>query len=219
MELEKLYKQRFTSLELESKKRLWKTLIDSFLQKYIGETDVVLDLACGYCEFINNVACGRKIAVDLNPDATQFASEDVKVVHNPANDLHDIENGSIDIVFVSNFFEHLQSMQELLEVVQEINRVLRQGGKVLIIQPNIKYAYKQYWDFLDHRIPLSDVSLVELFHLVDFEIVKCYPRFLPFSTKSSPSKSSFFLKLYLRIPMVWRIFGKQTFLVARKLNE
>jgi len=143
----------------------------------------------------------------------------VHVVHNYATDLCDIGSNSVDIVFTSNFFEHLQSKQELLKVLQEIDRVLTRGGKAIVIQPNIKYAYRQYWDFFDHNIPLSDGSLKELFQFFDFEIVECYPRFLPFSTKSTLSKFSFPLWLYLRLPIFWRMFGKQTFLVAKKSDK
>src|SRR2546425_1038832 len=31
----------------------------------------------------------------------------------------------------------------------------------LVLQPNIRYAFKVYWDFFDHNLPLSHASMLE----------------------------------------------------------
>ena len=43
----------------------------------VGANDSVLDLACGYGEFINAVRDGKKIAVDLNPDTPKLLDPEV----------------------------------------------------------------------------------------------------------------------------------------------
>jgi hypothetical protein len=42
------------------------------------------------------------------------------------------------------------------------------------------------------------------------------PQFLPFSVSSKSSKSTKLLCLYLKMPLAWRLFGRQTFMVGVK---
>src|SRR4051812_47834649 len=67
-----LYRNRFSS-ESEQRQQLWQVLCGSFFQRWVPEDAVVLDLAAGQCEFINNIRAGRRIAVDLNPDVAVHA--------------------------------------------------------------------------------------------------------------------------------------------------
>jgi SAM-dependent methyltransferase len=214
--MDKIYQARFDSATVAAKKKLWEVLVERFLQGYVPTDASVADFGGGYCEFINAIQCGRKYVIDLNPAVHRYADPNVEIILSDAREISSIPVGSLDIAFASNFFEHLPSKQQLFEVLSEIHRVLRRGGKLLIIQPNIKYAYREYWDFIDHHIPLTENSLGEALIVNGFKISECIPRFLPFSVSSSPSKSSKLLSLYLRIPPVWRIFGKQTFLVGVK---
>jgi hypothetical protein len=71
-----------------------------------------------------------------------------------------------------------------------------------------------YWDFLDHYLPLSHVSLSEALALSGFRVTECRPRFLPYSTKSKLPQSPVLLRLYLRLPPLQWLFGRQMFVVA-----
>jgi len=217
--LSRLYQVRFPEEELVLKNKLWKALIKSVLQKYIKEDDIVLDLGGGQCLFINNVKCRKKYAVDLNPDVKKYADDDVIILQNRADNISAISDGSINVVFVSNFFEHMKDKDELEDVVAEIKRMLSRDGLLLVIQPNIRFAYKEYWDVIDHYIPISDRSLSDLLEINNFMIKECYPRFLPWSPRARLSRFVFLLRLYLRFPLFWRIFGKQAFLVAQIMPE
>ena len=70
-ELQRMYGVRFSS-NLEYRKQVWSVLISDWFGKYINPADAVLDLGCGYGEFINGVACREKYGMDLNPDAARF---------------------------------------------------------------------------------------------------------------------------------------------------
>ena len=48
------------------------------MQKYISKHSIVVDVACGYGEFINNIHASKKIAIDLNPDAKNYLMSDVE---------------------------------------------------------------------------------------------------------------------------------------------
>jgi ubiquinone/menaquinone biosynthesis C-methylase UbiE len=217
--LQKMYKLRFPEEELEKKRKLWEVLIDSVLQKYIKDTDTVVDIGGGECLFINNIRCGRKYVVDLNPQTKEYANRDVTVINENASSISSIEDKSINAVFVSNFFEHLRDWDELEKVIGEIKRILKPKGLLIVIQPNIRYAYKEYWDFPDHHIPISHNSLSELLMLNGFQIKECWPRFLPWRPKGRLSGLSFLFKLYLKVPIFWRLFGKQALIVAELVGR
>jgi SAM-dependent methyltransferase len=216
--LRELYARRFGPGERTQKNALWKVLCQSFFQRYVSDSDVVVDLGAGYCEFINNIRCGRKIAVDLNEETRQYAADDVTVILEPADALSSIRDATVDIVFASNLFEHLPDKEVLTAVLATIHRVLRHGGRLLVLQPNIRYAYKDYWDYFDHYLPLSHLSLSEVLMLKGFAIEEVRPRFLPYTVKSCLPKSGFLLRLYLRLPPLHLLVGKQMFLVAAKVG-
>ena len=216
--LSDLYEQRFSAADRERKTALWKTLCQSFFQKYVSETDVVLDLGAGYCEFINNIRCIKKFAVDLSEDTRAAAAADVTVIITPVTDLSSFDTSSLDVVFASNLFEHMRTKDELMAVLKEVHRVLKPDRKLLVLQPNVHYAYREYWDYLDHHIPLSHVSLEEALNLTGFAVREVRPRFLPYSFKSRLPQSTLLLKLYLMAGPAHLFFGKQMFLVAAKVT-
>jgi 2-polyprenyl-3-methyl-5-hydroxy-6-metoxy-1,4-benzoquinol methylase len=215
--LAKLYFNRFDKKERQAKNKLWKVLIESFLQKYVDKNSTVLDIGGGYCEFINQIRAKEKYLIDLNPDSKKFAHPNVNVLNINILDFNQTKllTQQFDQIFVSNFFEHLRSKEELMDVLGFCFQHLNPGGSLLIIQPNFKYSYKEYYDFIDHHLPITHLSLAEVLKAVGFEIKQLIPKFLPFSTKGRPS-SSVLLKIYLQIPFVWQFLGAQMFVKASK---
>ena len=69
--------------------------------------------------------------------------------------------------------------------------------------------------FFDHITPLDDRSLTEILELSGFIITEAIVRFLPYTMRSRLPKSIIFVWLYLKAPMLWRVFGKQSLLIAR----
>ena len=214
--IDKIYQARFDTATIQAKRELWNVLVEQFLQRYVPTDASVADIGGGYCEFINAVRCRKKYVIDLNPDVRSYADPDVEIIMSDASEISALPNASLDVAFASNFFEHLPSKEVLFEVLAEIRRVLKRGGKLLIIQPNIKYAYREYWDFIDHHLPLTENSLGEALITTGYRVDECIPRFLPFSVNSSPSKSTKLLRLYLKMPPAWKLFGKQTFMIGVK---
>jgi SAM-dependent methyltransferase len=216
MEVSRLYSSRFSHGDRERKAELWGVLCSSFFQRYVRPTDCVLDLGAGYCEFINHIRCARKIAVDMNEDTAAHAAPNVVVMRAPSTDLRPVAENSIDVAFASNFFEHLPSKLDFLATLEELKRVLVPGGRLLILQPNIRLLPGTYWDFVDHHLPLSDRTLVEALELVGLRPVEVRPRFLPYTTKSRLPQRPWMVRLYLWLrPAQW-LFGKQAWVVAEK---
>lgn len=213
--IQQLYDGRFSQGERARKQELWRILCAAFFQRYVKHDDTVLDLGAGYCEFINQIRCGTKYAVDLNPDTRRCALPDVNVISTMSSRLDMFADGSIDVVFASNFFEHLPDKREFLATLAELRRVLRPGtGRLLILQPNIRLLHGAYWDFFDHHLALTDRSLAEAVRMVGLEPVEIRVRFLPYTTKSLFPQHALLIRAYLRLkPLQW-VFGKQTWMVA-----
>jgi SAM-dependent methyltransferase len=216
MDLSRLYAARFDPREQARKVALWRTLCSSFFQRYVRPSDTVLDVGAGYCEFLNHIRCARKIAVDMNEDTAAHAAPGVEVVRAPTTDLAAVAAGSVHVVFASNVFEHLPGPEALLATLGEIVRVLAPGGRLLVLQPNIRLLGGAYWDFLDHRLALTDRSLVEALFAAGLEPIEVRARFLPFTTKSRLPQWAWLVRLYLRLPPAQWAFGKQAWVVAVK---
>jgi hypothetical protein len=97
----------------------------------------------------------------------------------------------------------------------EIRAVLKPDGRLIVLQPNIRYIGSAYWDFIDHRDAQTERSQVEAAHAAGFEVETLIKRFLPYTTKTRLPRSGWLVRSYLRLPIAWRLMGKQTLLVAR----
>lgn len=212
--ISEIYSRRFEG-DVVFRDKMWKVLCRNFFQKFIPKDSIVLELGAGYCEFINNINARIKIAVDINPETIKRALPGINVITCRSIDMSDIQSNSVDRIFVSNFFEHI-TKEEMLLTLKECSRVLVAGGKMLVLQPNIRYIYKDYWMFFDHISPIDDRALCEALEILGFNIEINISRFLPYTTKSALPKSIRLVNLYLKIPLLWKIFGGQAFVVARK---
>src|SRR5690349_21277275 len=215
-DLAALYRFRFRESEREKKMLIWQALCEHYFQQRIGEGKVIADLACGYGEFINNIRAAKKYGIDLNPDAPKFLGPDVEFCYSRADKIDAIASDSLDVVFTSNFLEHLKTKEECDAVLAEVKRMLKPGGRFIIMGPNIRYLAAEYWDFYDHYLPLSHLSLEEGLVQAGYEIDSVIARFLPYTTRSALPQHSVLIALYLKIPIAWRFLGKQFLVVGRK---
>lgn len=212
-----LYALRFGETGLDKRVHVWKLLCEHFFNYLIDPGHTVLDLACGYGEFINHVCCRDKIAVDVNPDAAAHLHSEVSFVCTPATDLQRIADSSIDTVFTSNFLEHLADKATCDTVFSEVWRILKPaGGQFIVLGPNIKYAYREYWDYFDHILPFSHLAIAEGLRQHGFHVVRNIDRFLPFTMNNRLPTPDIFIRAYLRMPLAWRFLGKQFLVIGSK---
>jgi SAM-dependent methyltransferase len=214
-ELAHLYAQRFTAIA-RYRKNIWQILTRSFFQQYISPTARILDVGCGYGEFINQIEAAQKFAIDLNPSATQHLLPDVRFFLQDCSATWPLPDASLDAIFSSNFFEHLPDKASLSATLKEAYRCLVPGGRIIAMGPNIRYIPGLYWDFWDHSLCLTEHSLAEGMRSIGFKIHLQIPRFLPYTMADGRQYPLLLLKLYLRLPLLWRVFGKQFIVIAQK---
>jgi SAM-dependent methyltransferase len=190
---------------------LWKTLCDTYFQRLIRPDASVLELGTGYGHFINNIRCSRRIAVDSWEGAAQFVAKDVALHIGSATDLSFIADGSIDFVFASNLFEHL-TQNDFALVLEQLRKKLNHGGSLNILQPNYRFAYREYFDDYTHISAYSDRSLSDFLEAHGFHVFECIPRFLPLTLNAKLPVWPPFIRLYLAFP--FKPAGKQMFIRA-----
>ncbi len=185
--------------------------------KFIPKDAVVVDLGAGYCDFINLVEAKKKYAVDTSPELSMYAQEGIEKINAVAWELSNIMSESVDVIHASNLFEHFTD-DELAKVMSEVKRVLKNGGKLILMQPNYRLAYKTYFDDATHKKVFSDAALESFLVAHGMNIILKKPKFLPFSLRSRPGiipVQPWLIRAYINSP--WKPFaGQMLFIVEKK---
>jgi SAM-dependent methyltransferase len=216
-ELDRIYGRRFDG-HIAYRNQIWQLLTAKFFPRYISPDSAVLDLGCGYGEFINNIQCSKKYAMDLNPGTKRHLSSQVQFLEQDCSLPWGLPDDSLDVVFTSNFFEHLLSKQLLADTINQAKRCIRPGGRLIALGPNIRFIGGAYWDFFDHHIALTDLSLKELFDIQGLQVEVAIDRFLPYTMVNARRVPMGLVECYLKVPLAWKILGKQFLIIAKKIK-
>lgn len=213
-DLDQLYRHRFSEADARRKLAVWAEIV-AFLARWIPRDAAVLDIACDEGYFIRNVTARERWATDIR-DVGAALGAGIRFVQVDGLELASaVPERHFDVAFMSNYLEHLPSSDAVLTQMRQVHRVLKPGGRMIVLQPNIRFVGGAYWDFLDHKVPLTERSLAEAAETTGFEVDRLIPRLLPYTTKSRLPQHPALVRAYLRVPLAWRVMGKQTLLVAR----
>jgi 2-polyprenyl-3-methyl-5-hydroxy-6-metoxy-1,4-benzoquinol methylase len=212
IDLDALYRARFGEEAHRRKDAIWREIC-RYLQRYIPPSSSVLDVGCDRGYFIRNIVAAEKWASDLR-DMVADLPAGVTFVRGDTYSLRTEVRRRFDRIFMSNLLEHLHGSDEVVEMLRTCRALLAPGGKLLVLQPNIKLVGAAYWDFLDHRVALTEASLDEAVRLAGMRTEHRVVRFLPYTTKSTLPSHPALVRVYLAFPPLWWIFGKQTLLIA-----
>ena len=136
-----------------------------FLFDHVGinSTDIVLEIGCGIGRVGKCLAgrCRRWIGADVSPHMLAFAAErlrnfsNVEFVELSGNDLRPIADKSIDVVYSTVVFMHLESWDRY-SYVEEAFRVLRPGGKLYV--DNVNLCSDGGWAIFEthRRFPIAE---------------------------------------------------------------
>jgi SAM-dependent methyltransferase len=193
---------------------VWKVLAD-FVAPWIPLNSHVLELGAGYCDWINAVRATRKVALDWWQEFPRYAARDVEpVVADAVTGLGTLGGDMFDVVIASNFLEHFEA-DVVWSLVRDVTRILKPGGRFIIIQPNFRYAYRTYFDDYTHRSVFTDTSLGNLLRAHHLSVEVSQPKFLPYSMRGIRSTiPAWLIRAYLRSPV--KPLAGQMLIVARK---
>ncbi len=197
--------------EIEGRSRVWRAIVED-LEPHLASAGTVVDIGTGYGDFINNVHAKTRIGIDLLPDSKQYLKPGITFAKASITKLP-LRAASADVVFASNLFEHLTEAEVGLACA-EVKRVLKRSGRLVLVQPNWRYAYRNYYDDYTHRSVFSDVSLPDRLTAAGFTIDTVKAKYLPLTMRSRLPRSYWLTKLYLLLP--FKPVGGQMLVVARK---
>ena len=216
-ELRRQYARRFAD-QAEYRRAVWSILVREAFQPRLGaDLGTVVEIGCGWGEFIDQVRAERRIALDLNPDAPQHLGPGVEFHLHDCAEPWPVPDAGVDGVFTSNLLEHLADKAAVQRTLEHAFAALRPGGRIVCLGPNIRFVGGAYWDFYDHVVPLTDRSLAEVLELAGFRCTERIDRFLPYTMSEGGVRAPVsFVGLYLKLRPAWRLLGKQFLLVAEK---
>ena len=191
---------------------LWRTLWRHRFSPLVPADGCVVDLGCGYCDFINQVVARRRIAVDSWPGFPAHAADGVETFVTDATDAGMLPHEGVDLAFASNLFEHLPQTVAAA-VLRNLLPKFSRDGTLALVQPNYRYASSEYFDDYTHVTAWSHVSLPDFLVANGYEILEVVPRFLPLTIKSRFPVHPLLIRAYMASPL--KPMGKQMLVRAR----
>lgn len=170
------------------------------LGRYVPPDADVLELGAGWCDFANHVAARRVVAMDLDRTVQTAAAPHVEAVVGDCTDLSPLDDASFDVVFASNLIEHLDRSQAS-KLLAEARRVLRPGGRLILLQPNFRLDPGRYFDDFTHVAIYTDRSIADYLVAEGWTVDTVKARYLPLTMKSKVSRLTFLVPWYLRSPI------------------
>jgi len=98
-------------------------------------------------------------------------------------------------------------------ILEQVHRVLVQGGILIIVQPNIRLQPGRYYDDYTHKSAFSEISFCDFLESLGWNVITCEGRFLPLTMKSRVPKPGWIVRLYLSLP--FRL-GQGSFFLSHK---
>lgn len=98
---------------------------------------------------------------DLPANATWYVAS--------ASHMPEVPDGSVDVVFSGQNFEHLQA-DDLVGFLRESRRVLRVGGHLVIDSPNRLATHPLHWRHPEHVVETSPAEAIEVLRLAGFDV-------------------------------------------------
>jgi len=216
--LPELYEARFDEREVSAKDGVWREIV-RYLERWIDPAAPVLDVACDRGHFIRWVNATERWATDIR-DVQASLPPDVRFVQASGLALEEAVPASyFGTVFMSNYLEHLDSSDAVIEQLRVAAQLLKPGGRVIVLQPNIRLVGPHYWDFIDHRVALTERSLLEAAEMAGLQTVDLITRFIPYSTKGRLPTAAPLVRAYLRFRPAWWVLGRQSLYIGTRARD
>ena len=191
---------------------VWDALWRYYFRRLVPADGCVLDLGCGYGDFINAVEARRRIALDLWDGFPAHLKPGIESIVAPVTNLSRIDEESVDFAFASNLFEHI-SQADFATTLDALRPKLTKRGSLAILQPNYRYAYREYFDDYTHVAIYSHTSIADFLSAHGWEVIDVQPRFLPLTVKSRLPVWPPLIGAYLKSPV--KPLGRQMLVRAR----
>lgn len=212
--MEKYFDTRLEQRHRKGAADVWR-LVAADIQRRLPEPAArVLDLGAGYGDFVNGVGAQEKWAVDQWQGFTKHLVPGVRGVVSDIRALPaEVPQKHFDLCFMSNVMEHF-TVEDGEKILQGVERSLRPGGYLVLLQPNFTYCSKHYFDDYTHKTIYTAEGMGNFLRDHGYDLVSVYPRYLPFSFKSRLPRPLWAVWFYLRSP--FKPMAAQMLLIAKR---
>ena len=191
------YRLKYT--QQKNKTVIWSAMTE-YVQPFIPTHARVLDIGAGHCLFINNIQAKEKHALDKSDHIKEYAHENVTVHIQSCSALANFSVNFFDVIFAGNILDELDR-KEFNDTLNEIKRVLKADGILILLQTNHTYAKNSYFDEYSRMLILTDTSLADFLTAKDFSILVKKSKFLPSEKYFTLFPYKFLIKWYLCSPI------------------
>jgi 2-polyprenyl-3-methyl-5-hydroxy-6-metoxy-1,4-benzoquinol methylase len=164
--LDSYYRQRVKSLPIRevrlSKESAAANFLVNLISKFTPNNQLTL-LDFGAGDFVLTEQLNEKLVttygvdiddLDMRTGKTKFGDE------------------TFDVVLLMSIIEHLTDPSNLMN---ETKRILKKDGILIMVTPNWKYSYKNFYDDLTHIKPYTPSSLSFTLQMFDFQVRAVMP--------------------------------------------
>lgn len=133
-------------------------------EPYVGPRDTVLDFGCGGGFMLARLTCGVRLGVEVNPVAREEAARQGLAAH---ASLDEVPPGSVDVIISNHALEHVE---DPLAELRKMRRILRPGGRLVIVTPFERRSRWRPGDINQHLFTWSPMNLGNLVGRAGFEV-------------------------------------------------
>lgn len=140
-----------------------------------------------------DVACGRgdqsKALTNLGYTVYGIDKQDTGLLNFKKYDISSkskfpFKNNTFDFVIFKSIIEHL-TPKEIEKCFKEIYRVLKKGGRLIIMTPEWYHMYKYFYEDFTHRSPFTKRSLLDCAKYHGFNVIEVTD--------------------FIQLPLVWKL--------------
>jgi ubiquinone/menaquinone biosynthesis C-methylase UbiE len=131
----------------------------------------VLDVGCGSGTFLLAAPAGHELVGTeiIDTEIEKSKEKGLNVIKANLNKKLPFEDASFDGIIMSHVIEHLENPYKTLK---ELKRILKDGGKLVIVTPNFATDYKNFYNDFTHKNPFTKRGLFKILFDAEFKDIK-----------------------------------------------
>ena len=160
----------------------FKRILQHYDFKLFSKNSKVLDIGCG----------GGSLIDIMKKDKIDAKGVDFKDIDLEFQKINE-KNNSMDYIICYSLIEHIRNSFHLFS---NIKRILKKNGVLIIITPNFKYCYKEFYDDCTHVTPYTQSGLKHCLKIYNFKKIHIVPWLVNKSTFWWDVPGKFFFARY-----------------------
>ena len=143
--------------------------------KKIPTPKKVLEIGVGFGEFAN--FCKAKqieyVGLEPNENLRQMVSKlGFKVYDGKLPDQVNVKGNDFDLVFIGHVLEHLPSYKEVLSSLENLRKLLKPGGHIIVLYPDASYSRWLFYHDYTHQYVTTPRRMETIFQEVGLKVVE-----------------------------------------------